>query len=154
MFTCFILFKTEYKESLYTIILTIATIISIVLIARSHIVSTGNKEKTLSLYTKIIIKYTWIVISLGGYNISRALASITLDIPFDSTNDRLITFLFSFFVFTTAFITYSSSSYFTSRNLLILHATKNQKQNSIQEQGITFQLFYLQFLYMLHYLIC
>lgn len=157
MFTCFILFKTEYKEHLYTIILTIATIISMVLIARSHITSIDNKEKTLSSYTKTIIKYTWIVISLFSYNISRALISITFDIPFDSTNDRPITFLFSFFVFfgfTTAFITYSSSSYFTSQNLLTLHATKNQKQNSIQEQDITFQLFYLHFIYILHYLMC
>lgn len=97
MFTCFILFKTEYKEHLYTIILTIATIISMVLISRSHITSIDNKEKTLSSYTKTIIKYTWIVISLFSYNISRALISITFDIPFDSTNDRPITFLFSFF---------------------------------------------------------
>lgn len=58
MFTCFILFKTEYKEHLYAIILTIATIISMVLIARSHIASIDNKEKTLSSCTKTIIKYT------------------------------------------------------------------------------------------------
>ena len=57
MFTCFILFKTEYKEHLYAIILTIATIISMVLIVRSHIASIDIKEKTLSSYTKTIIKY-------------------------------------------------------------------------------------------------
>ncbi len=144
MFTCFILFKTEYKEHLYTIILTIATIISMVLIARSHIASIDNKEKTLSSYTKTIIKYTWIVISLFSYNISRALISITLDISFDSTNDRPITFLFSFFVFfgfTTAFITYFSSSYFTSQNLLTFHATKKIKKNLSRNRISPFSYF-------------
>lgn len=128
MFTCFILFKTEYKESLYTIILIIATIISNVLIAWSHIASIDNKEKTLGLYIKTIIKYTWIIISLGSYNISRALISTSLDIPFDSANNRPITFLLSFFcIFLTYYILYYLFLLIIFFSPEFVNASRNQK---------------------------
>lgn len=96
MFTCFILFKTEYKEPFYIIISIITTTALNILLTLSHIASIDNEEKTLFSYTKKTIKYTWIIISLVAYHIARAKASIILDIPFDSTNKRPITFFFAF----------------------------------------------------------
>ncbi|EGO6759225.1 hypothetical protein GPF45_18200, partial [Escherichia coli] len=96
MFTCFILFKTEYKEPFYIIILIITTTTLNILLVLSHIASIDNEEKTLFLYTKTTIKYTWIITSLGAYHMARANASIIFDIPFDSTNNRPITYFFAF----------------------------------------------------------
>lgn len=93
-FTCFILFKTEYKKSIYIIIPTITTMALSILTIRSYLTSVDNK-KTLYLYTKKMIKYTWIIISLCGYNISRAIVSTTFDIPFDITYNRPTTFITS-----------------------------------------------------------
>lgn len=96
MFTCFILFKTEYKEPFYIIILIITTTTLSILLVLSHIASIDNEEKTLFSYTKTTIKYTWIITSLGAYHMARANVSIIFDIPFDSTNNRPITFFFAF----------------------------------------------------------
>lgn len=105
--TCFILFKTEYNKSIYIIIPTITTMALSILTIRSYLTSIDNKEKTLYLYTKKMIKYTWIIFSLCGYNISRAIVSTTFDIPFDITYNRPITFITSLvFIFLAYYFLY------------------------------------------------
>lgn len=99
--------KQSIIKSIYIIIPTITTMALSILTIRSYLTSIDNKEKTLYLYTKKMIKYTWIIFSLCGYNISRAIVSTTFDIPFDITYNRPITFITSLvFIFLAYYFLY------------------------------------------------
>lgn len=94
MSTCIILLKTEHKENIYIVHLTIATIVSNAFATTSYVLSIDTK-KNVSRHALKVIKYSWIIISLIAYNVSRIQTSTMFDIPFDITANRPITLFFT-----------------------------------------------------------
>ena len=81
--------------------LIFATILCITNTILSHIKLLNRIEKKPLTDAKIGIKYSWLIISLISYYYARSLTSNILDIPFDTTSNKLITAVFAlFFIFT------------------------------------------------------
>ncbi|WP_300000584.1 hypothetical protein [uncultured Cedecea sp.] len=73
----------------------------------SHIKSIDDKGKTIALRVKLAVKYSWLIVSLISYYLSRSLTANSWDIPFDSTFNKLVTIVTAlFFVFTFYYLIY------------------------------------------------
>ncbi len=94
MSTCIILLNTEHKDNIHIVTLTIATIVSNAFATTSYVLSFDN-AKNVSRPLLKIIKYSWIIIPLIAYNVSRIQTSTMFDIPFDMTINRPITLFFT-----------------------------------------------------------
>ncbi|AFJ47190.1 hypothetical protein [Shimwellia blattae] len=72
-------------------VLMFMTAISIICTIIYHIKSIDNKEKTIATRVKLVVKYSWIIVSLISYYLARSLTSNSWDIHFDSTSNKLTT---------------------------------------------------------------
>ncbi|MEQ9861228.1 hypothetical protein OI450_03015 [Pectobacterium cacticida] len=83
------------------------TAILIIYTVVSHIKSIDNKEKSIALRVKLAVKYSWLIVSLISYYLARSLTSNSLDIPFDTTLNKLITVVTAlFFIFIFYYVIY------------------------------------------------
>lgn len=90
-----------------TSILIFFTVFSIVYTILFHIESIDNKERTLALRVKVVVKYSWVIVSLISYYLARSLMSNSLDVPFDKTLNKLMTVVVAlFFIFIFYYLLY------------------------------------------------
>lgn len=119
--------------------LILITAISIIYTIVSHIRSIDNKEKTIYLRVKLAIKYSWIIVSLISYFLASSLTSISWDIPFDITFNKLMTvvtallFIFIFY--------YGIYFIFISFLFCIAPQAKKIKKKSITESKYSISVF-------------
>ena len=105
----------------------------------SHIKSIDDKEKTIILRVKLAVKYSWLIVSLISYYLSRSLTANSWDIPFDTTFNKLITVVTAlFFVFTFYYLIYFVFISFLSSIPL---KTKKVKRNSSVDVNYSISIF-------------
>lgn len=90
--------------SFITVIIPLALIginaCSVIYTIACHIKSIDNRNNEIQKRVIVIIKYSWLIVSLISYYLARSFISNFLDMPFDTTVYKLMTIFFAmFFIF-------------------------------------------------------
>lgn len=97
LMTCISFTIPKYLDVEIPATLTIFTIALIIYTITSHIKSIDNTDNTLLRKATLLLKYSWLFISIISYFLARSVISATWDIPFEPTSNKLTTITTSLF---------------------------------------------------------